>query len=151
MKKLFNLCVLCLMAGTMFAQYVDLGLPSGTLWKSQNEDGYFVALRAKNLFDGQLPTTGQIEELRHNCVWHWKEDGFLIEGPNGNTIFLPAKGARTCEGKIHCEKLGCYWTSKIGESYSNRWNFGYGYGSRTSDVVCDLNCVGCCVRLVKKK
>lgn len=153
MRKVFALCIFSLMVGTAFAQYVDLGLPSGTLWKSRNEDddSYFVALRAKNNFDGYLPSAEQIDELQVNCVWYWQENGFLVEGPNGNTIFFPANGQRSCEGTMQYEQMGFYWTNRIGDKYSYYCSIGYSYGHRNINVLCDSNCLGCHVRLVKKK
>lgn len=62
-----------------------------------------------------LPTDKQCKELIENCIWKWTaingKDGYLIEGPNGNTIFLPAAGCRI-EKEIHSVgKTGSYWMS----------------------------------------
>lgn len=152
MKKVLVFCVFCLMTGTMFAQYVDLGLPSGTLWKNQNEEGYFVAQRAKTLFGGELPSEAQFRELIYNCVWIRQNNGFLIEGPNGNTIFLPAAGVRNCEGVMKEENIkGYYWTQRIGDYQSTYWTFvpADGVGSNYSGS--NSNCYGLSIRLVKTK
>lgn len=48
MKKIFLLGVICLMTLSASAQkteYVDLGLPSGTLWKSKNEKGNIILMK----------------------------------------------------------------------------------------------------------
>ena len=39
MKKILFFSLICLMALSVNAQWVDLGLPSGTLWKDKNEKG----------------------------------------------------------------------------------------------------------------
>jgi len=75
-------------------KWVDLGLPSGTLWKNKNEGGgfiynYYVALKR---YKTQLPTQKQFEELINYCTWEWGGDGYRIKGRNGNILFLPASG-----------------------------------------------------------
>ena len=77
--------------------YVDLGLPSGTLWKNVNEPktdtqyGYYSFRTAKEKFGDNLPSTTQWKELKDNCEWTWKGNGYEVSG-NGNKIFLPAEG-----------------------------------------------------------
>ena len=43
--------------------YVDLGLPSGTLWKGKNEGGWYTYEEAISMFGNLLPTKEQFEEL----------------------------------------------------------------------------------------
>lgn len=81
------------------AQYVDLGLPSGTLWKATTEDGFYTYSNAVAKFDKGLPTKAQIEELEKYCVWErgWSYEtskGCTDTGKNGNQIFFPASGYR---------------------------------------------------------
>ena len=97
MKKILLIITMCLMALTLNAQqYVDLGLPSGTLWKDANE--------AEMLFD----------ELVEKCTWTWNRNGYKVTGSNGNSIFLPASGLRDCKGDWQVGSHGNYWTSTIG-------------------------------------
>lgn len=70
--------------------WVDLGLPSGTLWKNQNESSYYTYKQAITRYGSQLPTQSQIVELVQKCSWVWNNTGYTITGPNGNHIFLPA-------------------------------------------------------------
>ena len=50
--------------------YVDLGLPSGTLWKAENEDcGLITYDQAVNFYRTSLPTKEQWEELKNFCLW----------------------------------------------------------------------------------
>ena len=61
---------MCLMALTMNAQqYVDLGLPSGTLWKAENEiAGHYTYEEAVVKFESKLPTKEQWEELPQHFI-----------------------------------------------------------------------------------
>ncbi len=78
--------------------FVDLGLPSGTLWKENNEPGFYEFDIAKKKFGRFLPTKKQWEELDVNCQWIWNGSGFTVVGPNGNNIILPADGDFPCDG-----------------------------------------------------
>ena len=63
MKKLFSFCLICFMALSASAQqmeYVDFGLPSGTLWKSVDEPGLYTYDEATSKFGDQLPTNEQM-------------------------------------------------------------------------------------------
>jgi hypothetical protein len=67
MKKIFSFCLICFMALSASAQqmeYVDLGLPSATLWKAVDEPGFYTYDEAMNKFNNQLPTSAQLEELK---------------------------------------------------------------------------------------
>ena len=48
--------------------------------------------------DWRMPTYDELKELRTNCTWTWTTqngvNGYNVEGPNGNSIFLPAAGYR---------------------------------------------------------
>lgn len=112
MRKLFFLMVMCLAAPTMQAQttpqYVDLGLPSGILWKTTNEKGYHDWESAKKQFGDKLPTEEQWEELKESCKWTWTGKGYRVTGKNGKSIFLPAAG----NTKISFgPPFGEYWSS----------------------------------------
>lgn len=77
-------------------QWIDLGLPSGNLWKSVNEDGYFTYNDAVEKFKDNLPTIVDFAELIHYCKWEWSEEkkGMVVIGPNKNNIFMKALGRR---------------------------------------------------------
>lgn len=72
--------------------YVDLGLPSGTLWKDKNEKGFYSYNDANRKYGSELPSKQQWEELKRECEWEWLAGGYYITGPNGNSIFLPGEG-----------------------------------------------------------
>ena len=116
--------------------WVDLGLPSGTLWKdrdeengltfrqiskihgytnwyeSKDEGSFYVFDDALNKWGSSVPTKEQWEELQTNCKWIWYggTKGCKIIGPNGDSIMLPALGWDS-------DKAGClggegfYWSS----------------------------------------
>lgn len=132
MKKLFSLCLICLLAVSAMAQdqnvnvvvigggsssssgdYVDLGLPSGTLWKRQNESGFYTYEEALNRFGNKLPERHHFVELKNECTWIWIEDyGYKVVGPNGNSITLPAAGYRKYFGDVFdVGTYGIYWSS----------------------------------------
>lgn len=94
------------------AGYVDLGLPSGTLWKAENEDcGLIKYDQAVNFYGNSLPTKEQFEELKNNCLWTWTGNGYKVKGKNGESIVLPAAGGRFCDGSVSYVDSGIYWSS----------------------------------------
>lgn len=70
--------------------FVDLGLPSGTLWKSHDEPGFFSQSAKDSLYAGQLPTMLQFYELWKKCTWTREQLGYRVEGKNGNHIMMPS-------------------------------------------------------------
>ena len=95
--------------------YVDLGLPSGTLWKNANEGGDYARYtydEAVDRWGSKLPTKEQLGELRDKCTWTWTGNGYKVTGPNGNSITLPAAGRHYCDGDVGgVGTLGNYWSS----------------------------------------
>ena len=130
------------------SQYVDLGLPSGTLWKDQNETGGFYTYdRAMAKFGSSLPTKEQLEELKNSCRWTWTGNGYRVEGPSGESITLPAAGYRNCSGRVYdAGSYGVYWSSTPDGS-ENAWYLGF-HSSRV-DMDFRSRCYGRSVRLVR--
>lgn len=105
--------------------YVDLGLPSGTLWKAENEEGLMDFNTAKKKFKKRLPAISQWEELREYCAWSWTGNGYEVIGPNGAKIFIPAAGYRNVSGQIGKVGIfGNYWSSTI-KNKEEAWRFGF--------------------------
>ena len=95
-------------------QYIDLGLPSGTLWANVNDaNGLTTYEDAVAKFGKQLPTKKQFTELREKCEWqNLKNGGYKVVGPNGNYITFPLTGFINCTGEfLNANKFGDYWTS----------------------------------------
>ena len=150
MKKLFLLGIMCFMALAINAQsFVDLGLPSGTKWKTQNQSGFYTYDEAVAQFGNRLPTKDQLDELTIECSWEWTGNGYKVTGPNGNSIVLPAEGFRMCNGGVYeVGSCGIYWSSTP-YSTETAWNL-----SSSSDGVgvCDYGrCNGQSVRLVQNQ
>lgn len=100
------------------AGYVDLGLPSGTLWKDKNESSSFYTYdEAMKAFGNNLPTKEQFEELTSSCNWTWTGNGYKVVGPSGASITLPAAGCRYGSGVYYVGSYGYYWSSTPLGSY----------------------------------
>lgn len=99
--------------------YVDLGLPSGTLWKKDNEGLYrtrYTYDEAVNIFGNRLPTKEQLEELKSECEWTRKGSCYHVTGPNGNLILLRPAGFQLDEIEDDVFQCGYYWSSTLYES-----------------------------------
>lgn len=68
----------------------------------------------------RIPTEAEFRELCKSCKWKWQTSGtagYIVTGPNGKSIFLPAAGHR--DNDSHRERTtpvnfgfnGSYWTS----------------------------------------
>ena len=73
----------------------------------------------------RMPTKNELDELVNNCTWNWITlngvSGYLVTGPNSNSIFLPTAGS-----------WGRYWSSSLfTESVDFAWYFEFD----SSDVV----------------
>ncbi len=138
--------------GDTAAGYVDLELPSGTKWKSTNENGgyngFYTFDEAVSAFGDKLPTKEQLEELKDNCTWEWQNnDGYKVTGTNGNSVVLPAAGYRDCDGPvIGVGYYGDYWSSMPFDS-ERAWYLGF--DSTIIDVDSFYRCCGHSVRLVQ--
>lgn len=135
--------------------YVDLNLPSGTLWKSANESGWFYCSDFR--WDEGLPTREQWKELKDYCKWVWTGNGYVVAGNNGNTIYLPAEGYISCEGDTVVtgddQKVrGYYWSSS--PYYEMHMFFLFFDDNNISDLGewdIGLCCYKQSVRLIRKK
>ncbi len=128
--------------------WIDLGLPSGTLWKDQNEAGGFYSYdQAMAKFGSNLPTKEQLEELTNSCRWTWNGNGYKVEGPSGESIVLPATGHCDCDGSVYLVgSYGNYWSSTPnGSEYA--WSLYLGSGNVRMDY--GSRCYRNSVRLVR--
>lgn len=110
------------------AKYVDLGLPSGTLWADRNvgaeNDCVMGELRNAPKGNPQIPNVYDFLELidAKNCTWEFKgivkgEDfisGYKVTSKkNGNSIFLPYYDA-LIEGEVENQvPMSIYWSSEV--------------------------------------
>lgn len=148
MKKLISIAFLLLAALTMRSQtYIDLGLPSGTKWAKVNAQGFYTYDEAVSQFGKNLPTKTQCEEIISECDWTWTGSGYKVTGPNGNSITLPAAGARDCDGGVDgVGSWAYYWSSSPMDSY-----FAWYLNFNSRDVIVNFytHCTGGSVRLVQ--
>ena len=129
--------------------FIDLGLPSGTLWAESNEEGLHTFDEAVSKYGDSLPTYEQFEELQTQCQWKWNGSGYDVTGPNGNTIVLPAEGFRDYNSTVHCVgSYGSYWSSTPDDLDFAR---GLDFDASSVDVGNYKQCYGETVRLVKIK
>ena len=93
-------------------EWIDLGLPSGTLWKKNNEDGYYTYDEVKKKFGKNLPSIDQFVELTEYCDQWWTGDGYQFVGNNGQSIFIKAAGFKENNDRTEIEEYGssiyCY-------------------------------------------
>jgi hypothetical protein len=71
----------------------------------------------------RMPTYEECVELVEKCTWTWttqnEVEGYLVVGPNGNSIFLPSAGLRIME--THFPIRVSYWSSSLYTSDENTY------------------------------
>ena len=139
-------------------EWVDLGLPSGTLAWGETETKDFYAWTTYKWCNGskdsltkycldsnygtidgkteldleddaawvnwgpswRMPTHAQQAELQEYCSWRMTSrngvGGYLLTGPNGNTLFIPMAG-QFCYDSLS-ESDGAYWSRTLSPSGS---------------------------------
>lgn len=130
--------------------YVDLGLPSGTLWatcnvganKSQDYGGFFSWDNGNKVVSNwgegwHMPTKEQLEELIQSVksIWTTKNGvkGRLFSANNGNSLFFPAVGDQWDDEHRYFGSRGYYWSGSLRTGYpGNAWYFFFNSG------VCDI-------------
>ena len=69
----------------------------------------------------RMPTVTECDELCMDCQWTWTNkdghNGYVVTGPNGNSIFLPATGWRCGTTYGDVGEYGNYWSSTLSSSY----------------------------------
>lgn len=110
------------------ARYVDLGLPSGTLWSDRNIIGYHdESILQSGAFSAQVPRRAEFEELVRECGYHWDENlnGVMFVGKNGNSVLLPAHGSVAANGLRTIGVFGLYLINRGGEEKENVFKFNH--------------------------
>lgn len=69
-------------------EWVDLGLPSGTLWAKTDIASKMIFYSARKQFGMNLPSKRMASELKEYCQINWDDHthSLRLTGPNGNTI-----------------------------------------------------------------
>ena len=133
--------------------YIDLGLPSGRLWATENAEGYYTHDKAKKKFGELLPSPEAFEELWKECQWLWdvKNKGMIVVGSNKNTIFLPALGYRDgASDSLHNVGSHGYYWSYASVSQANARSLGF-YSERVFPMSIDFREYGFSARLCKEQ
>jgi len=98
-----------------------------------------------------MPTIDQVNELKHKCTWTWTTlngvDGYIVEGLNGSSIFLPASGCRA-KNDSNNHFTGHYWSSNFG-IYNEPWGLFFDRKEVNIEYV-GMHYYGCTVRPVTK-
>lgn len=151
MKKVIVLLILATLTVYLSAKdvptgFVDLGLPSGTLWKATDEPGYYTYPSARYHYGEALPNRAQVKELFANCTWKWTEKGYRVTGPNQNTITFMFNGYKDCDDDLHYEgSAALLWTL---DKAGSEWAYLYVLSDDQREILEEANCWSCSVRLV---
>ena len=104
----------------------------------------------------RMPSRAEFQELYNKCDWTWKSNyngasGYLVKGPNNQTIFLPASGCRFNGVLYYHGSYGDYWSSSLLTSCTDYvYYLKFGSGDIDPSVYCSpFN--GCSVRPVAEK
>lgn len=76
--------------------WVDLGLPSGTLWAKEDIEKNTTFNNANRFYGVHVPSKTNAEELKESCTkkWDGESNALVLTGPNGNSISFPCKEGR---------------------------------------------------------
>jgi hypothetical protein len=105
------------------------------------------------------PTQEEWEELFTYCTWQWatthpgEKDGYVVIGPNGRGLFLPASGRIDQTINTDLNMFGCYWTTNRAGLLSGKEIYAYEfYFSADFKKIANTNReAGLTVRAVKRK
>ncbi len=133
--------------------FIDLGLPSGTLWsydfeKKNNELIYTPYKGAVNL---EIPTLEQCEELYVNCKFIYKNGLVYCLGPNGKYIIFAFTGYKEIGNEAATyTTASLYWINDCNENSDNIARI-LNMGGLKKDVYKDFSGNKLPIRLVRKK
>lgn len=112
----------CISTGEV--NYVDLGLPSGTLWSDDyvKKEGEVYYWTYEEACEKSIPTEEQWKELQENCVWRFtREDKLRVAwciGPNGKMLRFNGDGR--LEGDVLKIPDAYFWVlSEVKEENKN--------------------------------
>lgn len=138
-------------------EFVDLGLPSGTLWSTDYEvDGdniKYLPYDDANTYD--IPTKEQFRELLESCYWEFKYISSISRmytciGPNGNHIVFYSKGYKLAGVKRESEKI-YFWVKSDSETTTKDAVFLYYHSGEIKKLTEMFSVNMLALRLVKSK
>lgn len=123
---------------------------NNTSIRSIGGDSKYDAATAQWGASWRLPSVEEFEELINNCTWTWTtvagKNGYIVKGPNGRTIFLPAAG-NMVEYSKGGSGSGYYWSSSY---YNNNLAWRLNFDSATIKVAENYKLGGLTVRPVSE-
>lgn len=139
-------------------EFIDLGLQSGLLLATENvkdEDGNDALLsfdEAIKKYGKHMLTIEQWKEVFDNCTRKWDEErkGYVLTGPNGNCVFLPAAGYRDGTSVLSVGSSGFYWSSTPDSSDVYYAYFVYFHSGGMAPKGLNGRCDGFSIRLARK-
>lgn len=143
----------------MKQEFVDLGLPSGTLWAKHNVQirnrkhfTHFEIPLLEDITGHNVPSEKDFEELLEECVWKWtivgRTRGYRVTGPNGKSIFLSTAGLSSGGFLYGVGYIGYYWSTRHYSS-STAYHLRFDGSSKNvyyTSILCRFS-----VRLIKHK
>ena len=100
----------------------------------------------------RMPATSELNELLNSCTWTWTTqngiNGYIVTGPNGNSIFLPAAGYYRRSSLQKDGELGRYWSSTPDKREYDDISDRLGFDSSVQEVDWDYRYYGRSVRAV---
>lgn len=143
----------------MKQEFIDLGLPSGTLWAKRN-----VKIANKKHFTHyeiplieyitgyNVPSKEDFEELINLCKWEWKTIGrtigYKVTGPNGKSIFLSPAGYCSGTSLNSARSFGFYWSTRY---RSSSLAYCLYFDSSSEGMGSSYRYYGFSIRLIKRK
>ena len=130
--------------------FVDLGLPSGTLWSSDFErvNGKILYQIYKDAESLSIPTIEQCQELLNYCSWeidisyghHPTIKNITCVGPNGNKIYFCLTGYIKVDGVIRQTTDSTFWVQFEENNFSDK----------KALLISNRDKNNCCCRVIKK-
>ena len=129
-------------------EYIDLGLPSRTLWSTDYEklDGDYLYLPYEKAEYLKIPTKEQWEELKTSCKWEYNIDNchdFIrcrCVGPNGQILKFERTGRIITEGNVD-EWEAFFWIEDDSDLNEKNSIHMFNYGKKFNKEIgrCELS------------
>ena len=129
-------------------EYIDLGLPSRTLWSTDYEklDGEYLYLPYEKAEYLKIPTKEQWEELKTSCKWEYDIDNLYdfircrCVGPNGQILKFERTGRIITEGNVD-EWEAFFWIEDDSDLNEKNSIHMFNYGKEIDKEIgkCDLS------------
>ena len=122
-------------------EWVDLGLPSGTLWAKEDLDVKTTFLDSRKYYGDMVPSKRDAIELRDFCTkkWDTSAHSLVLTGPNGNSISFYCKN-----------RYQTYWLSEyeqgdteFGQCFHIGSDQGFWINDADSNKVCSIRLRKC--------